>query len=97
MKVRKQFELTEIDIDRIINMAWEDRTPFEAIKAQFGLQEADVIKLMRQEMKQKSWKKWRAHVQGRATKHLKKRGFSEGRHKSRMQREVAYNNMPKKK
>ena len=97
MSIKEEFELSEQDVDRIINMAWEDRTPFEAITAQFGLSEAQVIKLMRQEMKLKSWQRWRAHVQGRNTKHLKKRNFTEGRHKSRMQREIAYNNMPKKK
>ena len=51
--------LTERDIDRIIEMAWEDRTPFDAIKLQFGLAEADVIKLMRREMKPSSWRMWR--------------------------------------
>ncbi|NJO86948.1 MAG: TIGR03643 family protein, partial [Lewinella sp.] len=61
--------LSERDIDRIIEMAWEDRTPFEAIERQFGLVEAAVIKLMRRELKPKSWRNWRARVQGRATKH----------------------------
>ncbi len=58
---------------RIIEMAWEDRTPFEAIKLQFGLNESDVIRLMRSRLKPSSFKLWRARVSGRATKHLKLR------------------------
>jgi uncharacterized protein (TIGR03643 family) len=61
--------LTEADISRIIEMAWEDRTPFEAIKVTFGLNEADVIVLMRSHMKRSSFKMWRERVTGRATKH----------------------------
>lgn len=73
-------------IDRIIEMAWEDRTPFEAIKAQFGMSEQEVIALMRREMKTSSFKMWRERVQGRKTKHLKMRGFLAGRHKSKNQK-----------
>jgi uncharacterized protein (TIGR03643 family) len=73
-------------IDRIIEMAWEDRTPFEAIKAQFGMSEQEVIALMRREMKTSSFKMWRERVQGRKTKHLKMRGFLSGRHKSKNQK-----------
>lgn len=58
---------------RIIEMAWEDRTPFEAIELQFGLNESQVIKLMRSEMKASSFKMWRKRVAGRATKHLQLR------------------------
>ena len=65
--------LTPIDIDRVIEMAWEDRTPFDAIKAQFGLSEAQVIALMRRELKPASWRRWRARVQGRNTKHAARR------------------------
>jgi uncharacterized protein (TIGR03643 family) len=72
--------LTPDEISRIIEMAWEDRTPFEAIEVGFGLREADVIRLMRQEMKPSSFRMWRARVSGRATKHLAKRGFVFGRH-----------------
>lgn len=61
--------LTEEDVSRIIEMAWEDRTPFEAIKVTFGLSEADVIVLMRSHMKRSSFKMWRERVTGRATKH----------------------------
>jgi len=58
---------------RIIEMAWEDRTPFEAIALQFNMQEADVIKFMRKKLKVKSFKIWRARVSGRCTKHIKLR------------------------
>ena len=56
-------------IDRIIEMAWEDRTSFEAIEHQFGLSESEVIKLMRNEMKSSSFRMWRTRVSGRKTKH----------------------------
>jgi len=58
---------------RIVEMAWEDRTPFEAIDIQFGLNESDVIRLMRGQLKPRSFKLWRARVSGRTTKHLKLR------------------------
>jgi len=58
---------------RIIEMAWEDRTPFEAIALQFSIQESEVIKFMRSHLKAKSFKIWRERVSGRATKHLKLR------------------------
>ena len=58
------------DISRIIEMAWEDRTPFEAIETLFGLPEKEVIALMRREMKPSSFRMWRKRVIGRATKHL---------------------------
>ena len=57
------------DLDRIIEMAWEDRTPFEAIEFQFGLSEPQVIALMRQQMKASSFKLWRKRMSGRKTKH----------------------------
>ncbi len=59
------------NIDRIIEMAWEDRTPFEAIYFQFGLKEKDVRIIMRNEMKKTSFIMWRKRVNGRKTKHLK--------------------------
>lgn len=65
-------ELTASDRDRIIGMAWEDRTPFDAITTQFGLTEKDVIDLMRREMKPSSFRMWRKRVSGRATKHAAK-------------------------
>lgn len=72
-------------IARLIEMAWEDRTPFEAIKKQFGLSEAQVIALMRREMKASSFKMWRKRVSGRNTKHVHKRSFRVGRFKSQNQ------------
>ena len=59
-----------IDVDRIIEMCWEDRTPFEAIEHQFGLTEEDAIKIMRYNLKPKSFKVWRKRVSGRKTKHM---------------------------
>jgi uncharacterized protein (TIGR03643 family) len=61
--------LSAADQSRVIEMAWEDRTPFEAVLAQFGLNESAVIKLMRAQLKPSSFKLWRERVQGRATKH----------------------------
>jgi len=72
-------ELREVDISRIVEMAWEDRTPFEAIDTLYGLNETAVIDLMRQKMKPSSFRMWRKRMAGRATKHLAKRGFSFGR------------------
>jgi len=80
----KLFRLAEKDIDRIIEMAWEDRTPFEAIEFQFGLKENDVRKLMRREMKESSFKMWRERVKGRKTKH--KKSNPSNRFKSKNQR-----------
>ncbi|WP_353931445.1 TIGR03643 family protein [Okeanomitos corallinicola TIOX110] len=75
-------ELEQATIDRVVEMAWEDRTPFEAIEIQFGLSEKDVIKIMRREMKESSFKMWRKRVTQRQTKHLKTRDFVAGRFKS---------------
>ena len=63
--------LSKEDVSRIIEMAWEDRTPFEAIEFQFGLKENDVRKIMRTHMKESSFKMWRERVKGRKTKHSK--------------------------
>jgi len=63
--------LNEKEIDRIIEMAWEDRTPFEAIEFQFGLKENNVRQIMRSNLKESSFKLWRKRVQGRKTKHEK--------------------------
>lgn len=75
-------ELGSETIDRIIEMAWEDRTAFEAIEEQFGLQEKQVIALMRREMKASSFQMWRKRVTGRKSKHLQRREFVAGRFKS---------------
>ena len=66
-----KFEFTEVELDRIIEMAWEDRTPFEAIEFQFGIKENEVRKIMRTHMKESSFKMWRERVKGRKTKHSK--------------------------
>mgnify|MGYP000343667046 CR=1 FL=1 len=65
--------------DRVVEMAWEDRTPFDAIAAQFGCSEQEVIALMRRSLKPSSFRMWRKRVQGRSTKHLKRRSFGLGR------------------
>lgn len=83
-------------IDRIVEMAWEDRTPFEAIAFQFGLKEQEVITLMRREMKPSSFRMWRERVQGRATKHIKKRTFNQGRFKCSRQRIITNNSISKR-
>ncbi len=62
-------EFSETEIDRIIGMAWEDRTTFDVIKEQFGINESEVIKIMRANMKPSSFKMWRERVHGRKTKH----------------------------
>ncbi len=67
------------DVSRVIEMAWEDRTPFEAIYEQFGLTENDVIHLMRNSLKKRSFNNWRERVSSRKTKHLKLRSFDVGR------------------
>lgn len=66
-------KFSESELSRIIEMAWEDRTPFEAIEKLYGLNEASVIKLMRRELKPSSFRLWRARVHGRASKHLQLR------------------------
>jgi uncharacterized protein (TIGR03643 family) len=66
-------ELLPEEESRIIEMAWEDRTPFEAIEHQFGMQEPEVIKFMRSRLKPRSFKLWRQRVSGRSTKHLQLR------------------------
>ncbi|WP_111671111.1 TIGR03643 family protein [Algoriphagus litoralis] len=89
-------ELTGEEIDRIIEMAWEDRTPFDAILAQFGISEGETIEIMRRNMKLSSFKMWRARVQGRATKHQKKSPKDMDTFKSRMQRSIALNKISKR-
>ena len=71
--------LDDAQVSRVIEMAWEDRTPFGAIEHSYGLTESDVIKLMRQTLKPSSFKLWRERVSNRATKHEAKRGFEVGR------------------
>ena len=74
--------LTDGDISRVVEMAWEDRTAFEAIEAQFGLNESAVIDLMRLHMKPSSFRMWRKRMAGRATKHVALRGAAYLRHRA---------------
>lgn len=89
-------ELSERDTDRIIEMAWEDRTPFEAIELQFGLTEQEVIKLMRRELKPSSWRLWRERAHQISHKHLKKRSSEMDRFKCTMQRQISFNKISKR-
>ena len=91
-----QLELDEIAIDRIIEMAWEDRTPFDAIKFQFGLAEADVKVLMKNELKFSSYKLWRKRVENCKTKHTAKRVEGIDRFKCTMQRAISNNKISKR-
>ncbi len=89
--------MTPAEIDRIIEMAWEDRTPFEAIEAQFGYSESDVIRLMRKELKPGSFKLWRKRVNsGVSKKHLHKRSAEIKRFKSSRQRDISNNKISKR-
>lgn len=74
--------LTEADISRIVEMAWEDRTAFEAIEAQFGLNESAVVALMRLQMKPSSFRMWRKRMAGRVTKHAALRSVEVTRHRA---------------
>jgi len=90
-------ELSARDIDRVIQMAWEDRTPFEAILFQFGLKEQEVIALMRRSLKSTSFKRWRKRVNsGKSQKHLKKRNPEIERFRCSRQRAISYNKISKK-
>ncbi|CDS54833.1 Alcohol dehydrogenase, class IV [Polaromonas sp. CG9_12] len=76
------------DISRIIEMAWEDRTPFESIAVQFGLNESAVIALMRRQLKRSSFKMWRERMAGRTTKHAALRSAEVTRHRARHTRQA---------
>jgi uncharacterized protein (TIGR03643 family) len=90
-------EMTSREIDRVIEMAWEDRTPFEAIANQFGLKEAEVIKLMRRELKEHSFKLWRKRVNSKTSKkHLKKRNSDISRFKCSRQKSITNNKISKR-
>ena len=94
MQTTKQFN--QIDTDRIIEMAWEDRTPFEAIDFQFKLKEQETIELMRRELKPQSFKRWRKRVQGRSTKHVMLRNETINRFKCDRQRQITSNKISKR-
>ena len=74
--------LSEADISRVVEMAWEDRTTFEAIEVQFGLNESAVIALMRLQMKPSSFRMWRKRMAGRVTKHAALRNVEVLRHRA---------------
>ncbi len=85
------------EVDRIIQMAWEDRTPFEAIEFQFGLNEGQVIQVMRRQLKRSSFNLWRKRVNsGISQKHLKKRNQNIDRFKSTRQRSISLNKISKR-
>ena len=89
--------MTERELDRIIEMAWEDRTPFEAILLQFGLPEKEVIKIMRSNLKATSFKRWRKRVNsGISQKHLMKRNADITRFKCSLQRSISGNKISKR-
>ena len=88
---------TERELDRIIEMAWEDRTPFEAILFQFGIPEKEVIKVMRGNLKESSFKRWRKRVNsGVSQKHLKKRNQDITRFKCSRQKAISGNKISKR-
>jgi uncharacterized protein (TIGR03643 family) len=92
----KEQQLSATYTDRIIEMAWEDRTPFEAIELQFGLKEKKVIELMRREMKASSFRMWRKRMQGRSTKHAQLRLKDVSRFKCSRQRTISNNKISKR-
>jgi uncharacterized protein (TIGR03643 family) len=95
----KQFtnQLSEESLDRIIEMAWEDRTPFDAIAIQFGLTQGQVIKFMRSQLKRSSFELWRKRVnQGISIKHARKRPENITRHKCSRQRIISGNKISKR-
>jgi uncharacterized protein (TIGR03643 family) len=90
-------QLTYIEIDRIIEMAWEDRTPFEAIEFQFGLTEMQVVALMRKSLKRSSFNLWRKRTHsGVSQKHLQKRVDGITRFKCTLQRTITLNKISKR-
>lgn len=96
-RMKKDYStLSKSDIDRIIEMAWEDRTPFEAIAYQFGLLEKEVIELMRKEMKASSFRMWRKRTNGRNTKHAELRGAGISRFKCSLQKTITLNKISKR-
>jgi uncharacterized protein (TIGR03643 family) len=91
-----KIELNETIIDRVIEMAWEDRTPFDAIAFQFGLKEADVKVLMKNKLKFSSYKLWRKRVENCKTKHTAKRNNEIDRFKCNLQRSISQNKISKR-
>ena len=97
MRKTDSTELSLIDTDRIIEMAWEDRTPFEAIEFQFGLSEMETVALMRKNLKRSSFNLWRKRVHsGVSRKHLAKRSEDIKRFKCSRQRLISNNKISKR-
>ena len=96
MNVSSKKDFTDIEIDRIIEMAWEDRTPFDAIYQQFGIREDEVKALMKQELKFSSYKRWRTRVESCNTKHLQLRQQYINRFKCNLQRTITHNKISKR-
>ncbi len=97
MKYSLRNNLSETEVDRVIEMAWEDRTPFEAINFQFGLSESETIKLMRISLQRCSFNLWRKRVNnGVSMKHTVKRNSKINRFKSKMQRPITLNKISKR-
>lgn len=88
--------LSPQDTDRVIEMAWEDRTPFEAIELQFGLSEKDVVELMRRQSKASSFRMWRKRMNGRQTKHQFLRTADVSRFKCSRQKTISQNKISKR-
>ncbi len=86
----------KVELDRIIEMAWEDRTPFEAIEFQFGISEKQVIELMRTHSKTSSFKMWRKRMKGRTTKHVQLRANDITRFKCSLQKSISMNKISKR-
>ncbi|MBW1653964.1 TIGR03643 family protein [Flavobacterium plurextorum] len=93
----KQSNFSLLELDRIIEMAWEDRTTFDAIKFQFNLSEADVKALMKKELKFSSYKLWRRRVENSKTKHAAKRPSEIDRFKCSRQRGISNNKISKRR
>lgn len=89
-------ELSDVELDRLIEMAWEDRTPFEAIHFQFGLKEADVKVMMKKHLKFRSYILWRERVESCQTKHASVRSEQIGRFRCSRQRNISQNKISKR-
>lgn len=96
MSTNRLKHFSDQDVNRIIEMAWEDRTPFEAIETQFGLPEKEVIAFMRKHMKESSFAMWRKRTNGRATKHEVLSKLEKGRFKSTRQKSISSNKISKR-
>jgi uncharacterized protein (TIGR03643 family) len=94
---RAKRSFTHLEISRIIEMAWEDRTPFEAIRHQFGLSESEVKALMKKHLRFSSYKRWRMRVERTLTKHASKRVPDIQRFRANAQRAITFNQISKRK